>query len=122
MRQPTNGGFTLPVGQYRMFHWTINRRDESGAAWTLSGYAFPPAATFDVAADQPATLDIGEPVKAELQASEQSDRQITFSLKFVGHQKESIEMLRDNQRPAGPKLTLANADGSFCGASSFQYG
>ena len=99
MRSPTNGEFTLPVGQYRMVRWTIHRKDQNGAAWTLSGYDFPDTANFEVAAGQPATLDIGEPVRAELKANEEANRQITFRLNFVGHQKESIEMLRGNERP-----------------------
>ena len=122
IRKPANSEFTLPAGKYRMFRWTINRKDDKGADWTLSGYSFPKTATFEVAAGKPATLDIGEPVKAVLKASEQTDRQITYSLSFVGHQQESIEMLRENQRPAGPKLTVANADGSVCGTGTFEFG
>ena len=122
VRQPQKGELTLPAGKYRMFRWTINRKDDKGAAWTLSGYSFPPTATFEVAADKPAALDIGEPVKAVLKADEQSSREITFRLNFVGHQQEAIEMLRDNQRPAGPKLTVANTDGSVCGTAKFEFG
>ena len=122
VRQPTNGEFTLPVGQYRMFHWTISRKDQSGAGWTLSGHNFPDTANFAVAAADTATLDIGEPVKAVLKADEQPNREITFRLSFVGHQQEAIEMLRGNQRPAGPKLTIANATGSVCGTAAFEFG
>jgi hypothetical protein len=122
VRQPTNGEFTLPAGKYRMVHWTINRKDEKGAAWTLSGHNFPDTTNFEVTAGNAATLDIGEPVQAMLKANEQTNRQVTFSLNFVGHQKESIEMLRGGQRPAGPKLTLANANGSLCGTATFEFG
>jgi len=122
VRQPTNGGFTLPAGKYRMVHWTINRKDEKGAAWTLSGHNFPDTASFEVTAGNAATLDIGEPVRTMLKATAQTNRQVTFSLNFVGHQKESIEMLRGGQRPAGPKLTLANANGSVCGTATFEFG
>jgi hypothetical protein len=122
VRNTTNGQFTLPVGKYRMVRWTINRKDEKGAAWTLSGSSFPDTANFEAAAGTPATLDIGEPVQAVLKANEQADREITFSLNFVGHQQESIQMLRGNERPAGPKLTLANADGSVCGTATFEFG
>jgi hypothetical protein len=122
VRSSTNGEFTLPTGKYRMVRWTINRKDDKGAAWTLSGYSFPDTANFEVAAGKTAVLDIGEPVQAVLKANEQTNRQITFSLNFVGHQKESIQMLRGNQRPAGPKLTLVNADGSVCGTATFEFG
>ena len=88
----------------------------------MSGHDFPATAAFEAAAGKPAALDIGEPVKAVLKADEQADRQITFRLNFVGHQQEAIEMLRDSQRPAGPKLTLANANGSVCGTAAFEFG
>src|SRR5450759_5596548 len=37
VRKPANGEFTLPSGDYRIFRWMINRKDEKGAPWTLSG-------------------------------------------------------------------------------------
>jgi hypothetical protein len=122
VRKPVNGEFTLPAGGYQIFRWTINRKDEKGAAWTLSGYDFPKTNGFTVAADKTALLEIGEPVQAELKAVENANRQITFNLSFKGRQKESIEMLRDGQRPRGPKLMLANADGSLCYTNSFEFG
>ena len=122
VRKPVNGEFTLPAGHYQIFHWTINRKDEKGAAWTLSGYNFPKNAGFEVAADKTAVLEIGEPVQAVLKATEGTNRQVAFNLSFVGRQKESIEMLRDGQRPRGPKLMLANADGTLCYTNTFEFG
>lgn len=122
VRKPVNGQFTLPAGHYRIFHWTIDRKDEKGAAWTLSGYNFPKTSTFDVAADKPAVLEIGEPVQALLKATPGTNRLTEFSLQFEGRQKESIEMLRDQQRPRGPKLMLANAAGTLCYTNTFEFG
>jgi len=122
VRKPVNGQFTLPTGNYRIFHWTISRKDEKNATWTLSGYDFPTTARFVVAADKTAALEIGEPVQAVLKATEGAKRQIDFSLQFEGRQKESIEMLRDGQRPRGPKLMLASANGSLCSTNSFEFG
>jgi hypothetical protein len=122
VRKPVNGEFTLPEGNYRVFHWTINRQDEKGVAWTLSGYNFPKTTGFTVAADKPAALEIGEPVQAMLKAVESTNRQVSFNLQFVGRQKESIEMLRADQRPRGPKLMLANADGTLCYTNTFEFG
>jgi hypothetical protein len=122
VRKPAKGEFTLPTGKYRMVHWKIDRKDEKGAAWTLSGYNFPETATFEVFSDKPAVLEIGEPVKAELKAEEGTNRMINFNLNFVGQQKESIEMLRGNERPRGPKLTLANASGALAYTNTFEFG
>ena len=68
-------------------------------------------------------LEIGEPVQAMLKAVENTNRQVAFNLQFVGRQKESIEMLRDGcQRPHGPKLMLAGADGTLCYTNTFEFG
>ena len=76
VRKPANGEFTLPAGNYRIFRWTINRKDEKGVPWTLSGYSFPDTAAFEVAADKTDALEIGEPVQAVLKADPQPNRQI----------------------------------------------
>jgi hypothetical protein len=104
-----------------MVRWEIQRKDDKGVPWTLSGYNFPQTSDFEVAADKPVALDIGEPVKADL-SMENRGQQIAFNLKFIGKQNEAIEMMRDNQRPRGPKLMLANADGSLCYTNSFEFG
>lgn len=122
VRKPAKGVFTLPEGKYRVMQWKINRRDEHGADWTLRGYGFPKSTGFEVAAEKPVTLKIGEPVRTLLEAREKSGREVTFSLKFRGQMGESIEMLRENLRPRGPRLTLTNLAGSYRHTSYFQYG
>jgi hypothetical protein len=122
VRQPVNGQFTLPAGHYRPVEWTIRRKDDKGAAWTLMGYSFPKTAGFEAAAGQTAALEIGEPVQAVLGATEGANRQVEFSLRFEGRQKESIQMLRGGVRPAGPKLVLAKPDGTLCYTNTFEFG
>jgi len=123
VRKPAKGELTLPAGRYQIFRWTIERKDDKGAPWTLSGYDFPESAGFIAAADKVAALEIGEPVTATLKVNEQPKRPIAFDLKFEGRQKEAIEMLRDNgQRPRGPKLMLAGADGTTCYTNTFEFG
>ncbi|HXR08498.1 MAG TPA: hypothetical protein VN765_14280 [Candidatus Acidoferrum sp.] len=121
-REPVHGQVSLPVGHYRLFGWTINRKDDKGAAWTLSGYNFPRTGGMEVGADKTALLKIGEPVQAELKATEGPDRQVTFSLQFAGSQEESIQMLRGGQRPQGPKLTLTDNKGALVYTGTFEYG
>ena len=123
VRKPENGNFTLPTGHYRVIHWTINRMDEKGAPWTLSGHNIPEkSGGFQVAADKTVLMEIGEPVQCVLKAAEGADRQITFSLQFLGRKDESIEMLRGGERPAGPKLTLTNPGGTLVYTSTFEFG
>lgn len=122
VRKPQNGDFTLPVGKYRFVTWEITRKDEKGTPWTLSGNRFPDTATFEVVADKPAKLDIGEPVKAALKVNEGAERNLAFSLTFVGRQNESVDISRDGQNPPRPKLTVASADGSLHYTNSFEFG
>jgi hypothetical protein len=123
VREPANGLVSLPVGHYKIVDWIINRKDDKGAAWTLTGSRFPAnSAGFDIAADKTEVLEIGEPVQAVLSARDSGNRQIEFSLKFEGRQQENITMLRGGQRPAGPKLLLADATGKLNTTNTFEFG
>ena len=92
VRQPAKGEFTLPAGNYRIQEWKINRKDDKGAAWELSAYNFNDSARFEVAADKPASLEVGEPMRASMEVQEPSSRpgarntsqQATFNLRFRG--------------------------------------
>lgn len=121
LRKPVNGELTLPKGNYQIYSWSINRKDDKGADWTLNGNNFPDSAKFDVSADKPAALEIGEPMKAVLSAREDG-RQISFNLKLEGPMKESVDVLRGGQRAPAPKLMVSTADGTLLTTNSFEYG
>jgi len=122
VRTPVKGGFTLPTGHYRVLGWRIDRKDNKGAAWTLSGYNFKESADFEVTAEKAAAIDVGEPVRAALRAIDRTNNQVAFDLRFQGRLDESIEMLREGQRPRGPQLTLTNPAGTFRYTNSFEFG
>jgi hypothetical protein len=122
VRKPANGEFTLPTGKYRMVQWIISRQDAKGAPWTLSAYNFPDTANFEVVTGKTAVLEIGEPVQAVLETQDASNRMVNFNLNFVGRQKEKVQILRDGQRPRGPKIMLANAAGTLCYTNTFEFG
>ena len=122
VRKPAQGEFTLPAGKYRMIGWTINRKDDKGAAWELSGYNFPETAGFEVVTGKTVALEIGEPVQTVLKTADATNRQVSFNLSFVGRQKETVQFLREGQRPRGPKIMLANAAGTLCYTNTFEFG
>jgi hypothetical protein len=129
-RKPLKGEFTLPAGNYRVQQWTIDRKDDKGAAWQLLGYNFNESARFDVAAGQPASLEIGEPMRAAMEAQEPSPRpgardstkQVTFNLRFQGRYGETLQIMKGNQRPRGPQLALTSLDGSYRYSNTFEFG
>jgi hypothetical protein len=120
VRKPEKGEFTLPAGKYQIYGWTINRKDDKGVTWSLVGDESN--TSFDVADTKPASLQIGEPVRGVLQASE-STGQVSFSLRFRGSMGETVDIQRERSRPSrGPKLILTSLDGSFKYTNTFEYG
>jgi hypothetical protein len=120
-RKPIKGEFTLPAGQYRILEWTIDRKDSKGAAWQLMGYGFNESATFEVAAGKPYNLEVGEPIRVDLQARDATNR-VDFNLSFLGRFDESIQITKGGQRPAGPRMTLASVDGTYRSTNTFEFG
>jgi hypothetical protein len=121
VRLPTNGAFTLPVGPYRVHGWSIERKDDKGADWKLSGSGFGEFAGFEATVEKAAALDIGEPVLAALTVTENRGG-ATFGLRLKGRLGESVELLKGKERPRPPQLHLAGPGGSFRSTNSFEYG
>jgi hypothetical protein len=121
IRQPTKGEFSLPAGQYRVHRWSIDRKDDKGAAWKLTGSGFSEFASFEVKADGTAAPDVGEPALAALTMTENKSG-AAFSLRLKGRLGESIELLKGKERPPPPRLHLAGAGGTFRATNSFEYG
>jgi hypothetical protein len=120
----------LPVGKYRIQDWKISRKDDKGAAWELSAYNFNDSARFEVVADKPASLQVGEPMRVSMEVQEPSSRsgardaarQLTFSLRFQGHYGETLQITKGNERPRGPRLTLTSLDGTYRYTNTFEFG
>jgi hypothetical protein len=130
VRKPAKVEFTLPAGKYRIQDWKIVRKDAKGASWELSAYNFNDSARFTVAAAKPVSLEVGEPMRAVMEAREPElragasnvTRQISFSLRFEGRYGETLQIMQGNQRPKGPRLTLTSLDGSYRYTNTFEFG
>jgi len=130
VRKPDKGGLTLPVGQYQIEDWTIDRKDDKGADWKLNAYNFNDSARFEVAAAKPVSLEIGEPIRAAIHFDESATRpgssssakQLNFSLRFEGRYGETLQITKGGQTPRGPRLTLASLDGTYRYTNNFEFG
>jgi hypothetical protein len=130
VRNPAKGEFTLPAGEYRIQDWKINRKDDKGAAWELSAYNFNETARFEVTADKPVSLEVGEPMLVSMQVqgpnsppgARDTTRQVTFNLRFQGHYGETLQIMKGNERPRGPRLTLTSLDGTYRYTNTFEFG
>jgi hypothetical protein len=130
VRKPAKGEFTLPVGQYRIQGWKMNRKDAKGATWELSANGFNDSARFEVVAGKPVSLEVGEPMRAVLQVEKPmagpglrtATNQLSFNLRFEGRYSESLQIMKGNERPPGPRLTLTSLDGTYRSVDTFQFG
>jgi hypothetical protein len=120
-RQPVKGEFTLPAGKYQILSWTTDRKDAKGTKWELMGYNFPKSSGFSADAEKPVSLEIGEPVRATLAAAE-STNAVQFNLSFTGRGGESVQFMKGNERPPGPKLTLVSLDSTYRSTNTFEFG
>ena len=130
VRKPVKGEFTLPVGQYRIQSWKMDRKDARGAAWELSAYGLNDSARFEVVAGKPVSLEVGEPMRATMQIEKPMaapgmkvpTNQLAFNLRFEGRYGESLQIMKGNQRPTGPRLTLTSLDGTYRYTNTFEFG
>jgi hypothetical protein len=121
VRKPEKGKLSLPVGAYRVNTWTLNRKDDKGVAWKLSGSGFTKVADFTVSAENLVELPIGEPARAVLQANE-GKSEVSFSLRLQGPLGESVDIMRGKDRPRAPRLQVASLTGTFRSTNTFEYG
>jgi hypothetical protein len=120
--KPEKGLASLPVGEYCINDWMIEREDEQGVLWKLKGTGSPGGGlSFDVASDKTAELSIGEPVVSSLNASSREGTH-SFQYAMAGRNGERIELTRNGARPQAPKLHVKNKDGTYDRTYSFQYG
>lgn len=111
----------LPAGQYHVRFWKIERKDDGGNTWALTGQYYGQDNQFEIKADNETKLDVGEPIMATVEA-----RNVGLSYAFnqviEGRHEETIGLTRNGSRPQPPKLHIKNKDGSYEKTFSFQYG
>ena len=112
-RELEEGVARLPVGEYRIEHWEIDRKGEKGKSWTMRGYGFSDRGDFEIKEAGETALEIGEPVTAGLQVNVNGTN-YEFSKSVRGSLGEYVSLtsagrdVRDSW-----KMTAKNTDGSF---------
>ncbi len=119
--KPEKGVASLPVGEYRIDYWLIDRSDDQGQRWMLKGGLFTSRGSFEVTNAKNTRLSIGEPVYSALSARE-TGTGYSFRQELKGRLGERIELARNGALPRAPKLHIKNRDGSYDRNLSFEYG
>ena len=119
--KPKKGTGSLPVGQYYIDRWAIERKDNAGKNWRLQGSRFSEKGRFNVTEMQETELSIGEPIISTLEAQ---DRKGTyyFSQNLKGKLKESIYITLNGNRAPPPKLRIKSKDSTYDQTFDFKYG
>ena len=110
----------LPAGRYRMISWTLERKDQDGNVWKLTGSAFGKKGVFKLIAGREVELPVGEPAFSTLAMGKNGS---TYRLNhcLTGRLSESVEIRKNENRPAAPELRITNTDGSYQETLSFGY-
>ncbi len=121
--RPKDGIGRLPLGQYRLWRWQIERKDEKNNTWKLEGRWFDEKGNFNVAETSEARLTIGEPIISTLAVGQKKrDSEYSFKQALRGQLGERIEITRNGAQIQPPKLHIKNADGRYERTYSFEYG
>jgi len=116
-----NGIGRLPVGKYYSRLWKIERNDNQGDRWSLSGQIFDNQGYFEVHDGNQTKLNLGEPIVATV-GTRKSGSIYSFNQIIKGRLDEYIELTRNGARPRAPKLNIKNYDGTYNRTFSFEYG
>ena len=111
----------LPIGHYRIDSWAIERKDAQGTRWKARGRSFDDRGLFEIRADQPASLEIGEPLISTLEVT-QEDQTYRFNQSMIGNLGEDVTVYKNDGRAPAPRLLIRNKAGSYNDTRSFEYG
>lgn len=118
-----NGPVQLPQGQHRLESWTLEKKDEAGHTWKLSGDVN--TARMIEVGPEPTTLEIKtEPIVCDLKINP-GPQTMNFTLGLNGPSGERLRVsgdapgVKSDQLPQ-PTFVLYNADKSFEESHKFQ--
>jgi hypothetical protein len=120
-RKPAAGEVSLPEGRYRVHEWTIERKDDKGKNWTLTGSNFPNEKAFTVAKDGTSELDIGEPAISVVSHTIRNNAYY-FNQELVGKMGESIRLRVGGRQPDAPSLHIYSKSGEYDRTFKLEYG
>lgn len=67
-----------------------------------------------------ASMEIQEP--SSRPGARNTSPQLTFNLRFEGRYGETLQIMKGNERPRGPRLTLTSLDGTYRYTNTFEFG
>ncbi len=112
----------LPVGEYMMQSYAVDKKDDGGAKWRAEARFSRGRRNIAIAADTQLELDIGEPFVSRLDSRKQDEKTHYFDQQLVGRMGETVSLTRNGSTPAAPKLNMKDAKGEYDRTYAFSYG
>ena len=108
------------MGRYNVRFWKIERKDDAGGTWALSGHYFGQANAFEIKDGAETRLDVGEPIIATVDARNVGSS-YAFNQVIKGRGDELVELTRNGSKPEPPTLHIKDKDGSYSETFDFRY-
>jgi hypothetical protein len=111
----------LPLGQYKVYRWAVERKDNKGDNWKIDARAYGKGDAIEIDKEKEASIDVGEPLVSTFSQRRQGS-QLLFSQGLAGRNGESISLTKNKSQPKAPTLHIENKDGSYARDFTFEYG
>ena len=118
---PRKGIAKLPVGDYRVYQWTLERKDANGAVWKVQGHSLGNPEILRAAKGKEVKIAAGERIVSRPEAVKEYDARV-FSPSVRGAEDETLVLTRNGEPYRGYRVRIRNADGAYDQVFPFSYG
>lgn len=106
----TNRVHQVPVGHYTSPHWVLNRKDQRGVRWRLTGRQN--SEPFEVIAGQETEILVGLPLEGTLRVTAGHKKiQVRVNVRAKGRGHFDLDL--NHQRAPPPTIIVESSDGSY---------
>ena len=111
----------LPLGQYRVYGWEMERKDEKGNNWGLKATSMGNPDVFAVSEERETKLVVGEPIISTINLYGRG-RDCIIRHSWQGKSGEQIQVTLNGYPPPPAQVHIWNADGSYDRTFTFSHG
>ena len=120
-RDAEDGAADVPVGEYVMGTYEVNRKDDRGVRWQIKGHSYQAQEAFVVKDGATTTLDVGEPFLSTVNVSKRGNS-YSINQAIKTPRGDRLSYTRNGSRPPAPKVRITSADGSYDRKFRLEYG
>jgi hypothetical protein len=119
---PKDGLAAVPAGEYSLDKYEVAATDSAGVKWQIKEGGAAMEKPFNVAEGNEYALDIGEPFKATLTASNTGPGEYNINQALRSRKGDNVNLRREGKQAGAPKVHIKNDDGSYDKTFSMEFG